>query len=473
MNVCSPACAGVFLLLGVVTASGLSAEPVSARLLPQETLAYVCISNASELTSRLRQTAMGRVMEDEQMRPFVKHLYGSASEAFAQIQDRIGGTLDELLQVVRGEIALAVVAAELPEGAEGPPQSPLQLVVFADVDDRLPLAERFLDSVGDRLVANGAARSRTEAGATTITAIDSPGEPRQLAYFARDKMLVLASHRDLLKQVLAVWNGKGEAKLLADDRRYLAVMSKCVRSGGEEPLIRWYLNPVKLAIRATGQQPMANSILVLLEKHGGLSEVQVVGGTAMFATEEFDSVFQAHLLLGRRTMGAMNVLALGSGETTPEPWAPPDATGYMTLHWDFAKTYDAAAMLFDAFRGEGAWQREYAIPLGERLDLDVRKEVVAALAGRVSLVSWVERPVRVNSQAALFGLKLKNADQFRSVLDRVAGRFAGQLVRDSHGQYAFYRTPEGAAADGRRRRTDDSAPRILPVRVGGLPGGFG
>ena len=139
-----------------------------------ETLAYVCISNASELTSRLRQTAMGRVMEDEQLRPFVKHLYGSASEAFALIQDRIGGTLDELLQVVRGEIAVAVVAAELREGAEGPPQSPLQLVVFADVGDRLPLAERFLDALGDRLVASGAARSRTEAGATTITAIDSP-----------------------------------------------------------------------------------------------------------------------------------------------------------------------------------------------------------------------------------------------------------------------------------------------------------
>ena len=93
----------------------------------------------------------------------------------------------------------------------------------------------------------------------------------------------------------------------------------------------------------------------------------------------------------------------------------------------FAKTYDSIALLFDAFCGEGAWQREYAAPLGEQLDLDVRKEVVAALAGRVSLVSWVERPVRVNSRAALFGLKLKSADRFTACWTVWQGDSPGNL----------------------------------------------
>jgi hypothetical protein len=71
-------------------------RPGAPHLLPAETLAYVRIANVPELVEKFRETAMGRIVADPQVQPFVGDLYRSAAEAFRVIEDRVGVPLHEL-----------------------------------------------------------------------------------------------------------------------------------------------------------------------------------------------------------------------------------------------------------------------------------------------------------------------------------------------------------------------------------------
>ena len=107
----------VLLFFAGSVSAVVAQRPPAAKLLPYETLAYISVGNAAEFKTRLQETSIARIGKDDQLRPFIKHLYGSANEAFSQVKDRVGGSLDELLQIPRGEICLAFVASQPTDSA--------------------------------------------------------------------------------------------------------------------------------------------------------------------------------------------------------------------------------------------------------------------------------------------------------------------------------------------------------------------
>ena len=56
-------------------------------------------------------------------------LYGSAAQAFTQVQEELGLSLDELLGIPQGEVCLALVGRE-----EGPPA----VILIMDVGEKCP-----------------------------------------------------------------------------------------------------------------------------------------------------------------------------------------------------------------------------------------------------------------------------------------------------------------------------------------------
>src|SRR5687767_359900 len=91
-------------------------RPGAAKLLPEGTLAVVHVADSKELVKRFNETAMGRIGKDDQIRPLVGELYGTLTQAFAQIEDEVGLPLDKILSMPQGEICFAVTAP-----AAGPP----------------------------------------------------------------------------------------------------------------------------------------------------------------------------------------------------------------------------------------------------------------------------------------------------------------------------------------------------------------
>ena len=129
----------LFTLAGLVPAV-FAQRPSAPRLLPDDTLAYVRVENVPELVERFQETSMGRITSDEQVQPFVGHLYQSALNAFSQIEERVGLSLGELLEIPQGELCVAIVAPD-----EGRPE----LVLLADVGDHVVLAEKLLERMDD------------------------------------------------------------------------------------------------------------------------------------------------------------------------------------------------------------------------------------------------------------------------------------------------------------------------------------
>jgi hypothetical protein len=118
--------------------------------------------------------------------------------------------------------------------------------------------------------------------------------------------------------------------------------------------------------------------------------------------------------------------------------------------------------LFDAIRGEGALDREVGRRLSDPLGIDFERDFLAALDGRVTIVSWMVRPARLNSRSNLLGLKLKDPKAFRKTWNRVADQFQNQLERQTLGtnEYWKIRVPQPPAARPDRPLMRDPDPAI-------------
>ncbi|MBC8350786.1 MAG: hypothetical protein H8E66_02290 [Planctomycetes bacterium] len=441
-------CAAVCLFQNSVNAEETE-RPGAPHLLPAETLAYVRVANVPELVEKFRDTAMGRIAADEQVQPFVGDLYRSAAEAFQVVEDRVGVPLHELLAIPQGELCVALVAAE-----QGRPQ----LIVFFDVGDHLFAAEQVIEVALTAMAEQGATRTTNMVDETEIILHEFPGDrQRRVAYFVRDGVIGLSSDEVMLAQVLGVWDGD-EVESLATNRTFTAIMKRSVGFKDEPPQITWYADPFSLAKRAIRGNFSAQAGISLLSGLG-INGVKAIGGSLILGTEEFDGIFHTHVMLENPRNGVLKMIAFEAGEVTPEPWVPKDAASYTSLNWNVDKTYAELTRLYDTFRGEEAWQTQVVERIANGLDIDLEREVVEGLEGRATMVSWMQRPARLNSQSRLIGLKLNDPDRTRAMLDRVAAKFSERLEQKTYGGTTYYR-----AEVGRRRNQQQNSELVrLPT----------
>ena len=158
-----------------------------------------------------------------------------------------------------------------------------------------------------------------------------------------------------------------------------------------------------------------------------------------FATEQFDGISEAHVLLDSPRHGVMKMIALDSGDVTPESWAPTDVAAYMTMNWDLRQTYNELSRLFDIFQGEGSWQSRVVEEVRRQTDINLERDVIDAVTGRFTLLTWIEKPARWNSQSSMLGVKLKDPKASRAVLEKLASRFPDRLQKEAYGGTVFYR----------------------------------
>ncbi len=421
-------------------------RPSAAKLLPASTVAYFRVAHAPDFVEKFQETSVGRLAKDDQVRPLLSQLYGSAADAFATVQEQLGLSLDDLLAVPQGEIAVALVAPE--------DDSP-SIVILFDVGDQLPTAQKLLEQ-GEAAAVNDGARITTETvGEVELRTVQPPGERRPPVYFIREGTIVITNHAALSKQLLAVWDG-GEGETLLDNPNFVTIMKSCLASEENPPQITWFVDPIELAIAVTRGNFNAQATVALMPVLG-LDGLKGAGGAITLRAGDFDSIVHMHLLLEQPRQGLVEMLALDSGKTTPETWVPNDAATYTTLHWDARSTYDAAIKVYDRFRQEGALAALVQDRVAEQYPtLNFEKDVLAAFGGRLTHVTWMEPPARVNSRATLIGVKLKEPDEFRETLKTLIAPIQSQLDEKTYAGIAYYRatstnrnSSQGEASNGR------------------------
>lgn len=425
-------CAAALFFSLVLPAAVLADRPIAPKLLPEQTVAYFRIANMPDLQSKFKETTTGRMAQDEKLKPLLGQLWQSLVDAFKQVEDRVGAPLNDLLAIPQGEVCIAVVAP-----TEGTPQ----LIAWLDCGDRILTMQKLLDRGQEALVNQGATRTSEVVGDVELVIHETPGRgQRKIAYFIKENTVVLSSDAVLAKQLLAMWNGQQEkdTMTLADNRKFTSIMSRSMGGKGEEPQVTWFADPIEIIRRGGRGNAGAQTGLFIIQGLG-LDGLKGLGGSLLFATEEFDGVFHTHILLDNPRKGVIEALALESGEVTPEPWAPNDAASYTTMNWNVSKTYNEVVRLFELFNGgAGVWKSNVLQPITERFGVDLEKDVIQGVAGRFTMLTWIEKPARINSQTTLFGIKLKDAAASRKVLEQVVQKFPEQLTKKSYGGVTYY-----------------------------------
>ena len=435
-----------FALLGVALAlaasvcrPALAERPSAPRLLPEKTLAYVRVTDTPTLVERFRDTSLGRIVKDEQVRPLVAQLYGSVENAWKQIEDRVGLPLGELLKIPQGEICVAFVA---------PPEQPPGLVVLLDVKNQLPSAYKLLGRGEDALLENGGTKVEEKIGDQPVS-VYTGRDGNSILLHEREGTLLFANSKPLMEYLLKSWSGtavdsKGQLhKTLSDNNSFNSIMSRCAGSVDDPPQLTYFVDPIEL-VRSLTRGGFAATGLALIPVLG-LDGLKGVGGSITFSTGEFDDVQHMHVLLDNPRAGVVELLAMKSADVTPESWIPPDVITYNTLNWDFQHTFDKAAGLYNSLTSEKEFQMEVQRRISERLGVDFEKDVLPAMEGRVSFAQWVEKPVRINSITSLIGVKLKDAKAFEPTMQKVLDKFADNVEKKSYAGTTYWavKVPEG------------------------------
>ncbi len=412
---------GLFLIL--VTLQPLQAQrPSSIKLFPKETLAYLSIPDAQGLATRFQETSLGLMAKDPQMKPLVEQVYTAILDSSKPLQDALGVTLPELLSVPNGELAVGLVL---------PPESRPALLVLLDTGEKVSAVQTLLDRADRALLEAGAAKQSEQADGLEVTvySIDGPRRRRQVVYVQKEGTLIVSTDLLAVRDLLAQWKDPSLPSF-ADNTQFGAVRHN-VGSGSEEPQLLWFVDPVNI-VREVGRGNTGATVAIALFPSLGVDGIQGVGGSVALAQGQFDSVSRMYLLLSSPRTGVVELVALDTGDVTPERWVPSQTATYTSLHWNVKKTYKKLGTLIDSFQGEGAFKRQVQqrVPMG--VELDIETELLPLLAGRITYITYIQEPITPRSQSMLLGIKLTDPKAAQPIFDRLAHGFDHTIERKNY-----------------------------------------
>ena len=382
-------------------------RPTAPRLFPSDTLAYARIDDARQFRDLLRQTSMGRMGADPQIKPIVKEFYGTIVDALEEVQQQIGVNLDEILSIGNGELAMALV----------PTKDRPAFCMLLEAGDEMPVVEILLARLEEVMERQGAVKETKEFAGIKMVAWGDPNRERvQVGYFIDSGCLVLSSLVSQTEVLAKIWTGNGiDFTPLVENRRFTAIMSRCVGAAGERPQASYFVDPigiVRMSARLSGGGTMVAAVLPVL----GVDGIQGIGGSLILQPEDFDSILHTHLLLNSPRKNLMATIRPKSGKTDPEEWVPENAASYFTMNWDFNKTLAAIKKIVDSFQGEGAFQSNVLDQISRQLGIDAQKELLDQLDDRLTLANVFSRPARLNGGSQLSCLHLKDGKEFASTI---------------------------------------------------------
>lgn len=380
-------------------------RPSAPKLFSQKTLLYARVDDTRDLKNQMSLTSMGKLADDKQLKPIIGSFYSTFSNLVQGMQEAVGVNLDELLSIPNGELALALV----------PTKGAPAFCALLEAGEELPAVELMIGRLESRIASTGGAKTTKEIGKITVNQIrNGTREDRQLGFFLNSGVLVVCSNAEYAETLAQIWQGSGiDHKSLAENRDFTTILSRCVGTAGERPQVSFYANPI--ALYREFSKGNSSSIVVLATlKSLGVDGIKGIGGSAIFAPNDFDSIIHAHMLMDTNRRGVLRAVRPKSGSTEPEPWVNDKVASYSTMNWDFAKTIKAVAEIVDTFGGENTFENNVVAQGSRQIGIDMRKDVLDLLNDRVSLAQLILPSKQINSQSNLVGIHIKDSQRVKS-----------------------------------------------------------
>lgn len=406
-------------------------RPPTEDLLPETTVLYFQAADLPQLIEDMDDTNFGRMMQDEKLAPLMGELWAQAKDAWRDLSERedIGIEIDDLMKLPHGEVCFAAVA---------PRRKDMQFAFFIDVDEEADTAERLLARGRELAERDGATFEEEAVEEITYTTIQGDGDAPPMTLFRKDGTVVVTSSRELSDEIVTRWKGGQVDKVrpLKENRKFATIMNRCRGTKEQPPEMRFFWDPIeffKSVTRGDAGSQVAIGFLPVL----GLDGLLAVGGSAILNEGEFQSVNRFHILLSNPRAGIIEMMALKPADYKPAPWVPENCSNYIATSWDVDRMYSELTKIVDTFTAEGTFEAQVQENVNDELEINLKDDLIGALNGNFTWVTWNEPPMRVNSQSNGIGLGLKDVDKaemvIRKIIDRI-NRDADEprMVEETH-----------------------------------------
>jgi hypothetical protein len=467
-------CAAALLLTASVYRAHAE-RPSTMKLFPEESVVFVRMANAQEFGERLNATAMGRMLRDPQLKPFVEQLYGDLGNLYAEeAEEKVGISWDDLKNLPKGEVAFAVVAR--------PSGTPAMLLLI-DQGEEPSVAERLLERAFEFAREKGADFTTEEIGDVEVTVIrDADNQDRVFGVFQRENTIVIATDPNVLRGVLWHWDGgappdvasdeaggNGAAndntefsrdaqrsdsadnsdsdssdesefipgRTLAENDRFASIIKHCRRPQDPPPHLLFFVDPIEL-VRAVGRDNGGIQFAMGLLPALGADGILGVGGALTYATDEYDDLMHFHLLLGNPRAGVLQIPAFQTGDTNPQPFVPLDMETYMTMNYDLRASYDRIVALIDKYRYEGSTDKFVKENMSDKVGIDLPAEMIDNLAGRYTWMIGYQKPANFSARQHVIAAELKDEEAMKQSIKKVMDKHPDVFEERTFGNVAYH-----------------------------------
>ena len=441
-----------FAVAACFVCSGLNAQqrtrPSAEDLFPENTVLFLQIQDLRDLAMDFNNSNGGQLLKNEKIAPLVDELWGQAKEAYSQVEEQVGLSLADIQSLPTGEICFAAIA---------PKREDMQFALIMDVDPESESTKKIEARGRSAVEEQGGTIEDEETADIKFTTVAGPENDTRFTYFQKDGTYVITNSRELSQQILDRWLGREVAKIrsLRENRKFITIMNRCRGTKETPPEMRAFMDPIEFIRSASrgnvGTQAALNFLPML-----GLDGLLGVGGSVIFGEMEFESVTHAHVMMANPRAGILEMIALKPGDYRPQSWISEETGNYMSTSWNLPKMYTELGKIVDLFQSEGFFEEQIKTNINDRLDIDLKEDILGCLTGRISLAQWVEPPARINSQVNGFGIELTDVKQAEDLIVHLLGRIntdadEPRVIEAEHKGVKYWTTPTN---DGQRDRIE-------------------
>lgn len=448
-----------------------AADTVPAdRRFASDTVGFVSIPDFKQLKSQFQSTALGKLMKEKALADFWQQVQKSIDEASEGVEKQLGITLDELISIPQGELAIGLVRQK---------NAPISYVVLMDFGNNGKIVNKLLDRAAKSIEDEGAKRSEEDyQGVSLVIFTQKPEEdkdrdkdappppPQTVVYGMKDSVLLISSSVHAMKQTLDQWEGRGN-ETLADNDVFHYIVERCRDENQKRPSTAvWYLDPIgflkAMASSAPQLPPQASEMMKALPTLG-LDKFKGIGGTIDLSDGDYDSISRTLVYYDTPATGVLALLQFPPKALHPAKWVSANATSYTELNWDVEDAFKAITKMADHFNGEG-WLEKVIDDIADAEEgpkVNLKRDVVDQLNGDVVVLTEADVQDPLQADRYLIALGVKNPEEMSKTLGAIARTpgFPGK-PRDFKGATIYEIAPSA------QEEQEDEKAKTQPVSAG-------